>query len=82
MRLWWPMEDYKNLNWSRIVGALTNLSFAPDLRYMVECGLPHVCTATNNNSLTLENCRVKPDAPVYSQRCRFRDVDLWRSSGS
>jgi sugar lactone lactonase YvrE len=56
MRLWWPMEDYKNLNWSRIVGALTN----PQLRagifdIWLNADYRTYATATNNNSLTLEN---------------------------
>jgi sugar lactone lactonase YvrE len=55
-RLWWPTEDYKNLDWKRITNALTN----PQIRAGIfdiwfNADYTAYAAATNNNSLTLEN---------------------------
>ncbi len=56
MRLWWPMQDYFNLNWDRIWGAIRD----PQMRQaLFDIWLNRDYTlyaqVTNNQSLTLEN---------------------------
>lgn len=65
MRLWWPMQDYWNLNWDRISNALTN----PDMReallnIWLNRDYRFYAEITGNQFLTLENW-------LPSERMRF-----------
>ncbi len=56
MRLWWPMEDYKNLTWERIRNAITS----PDYRaalwdIWLNRDYRKYAQLTNRTDLTLEN---------------------------
>lgn len=77
MRLWWPMQDYWNLNWERVSDALTN----PDMRQaLLNIWLNRdyrlYAQITNNQFLTLENW-------LPSEKMRFyvrKDIasEMWK----
>lgn len=65
MRLWWPMQDYWNLNWERISSALSN----PEMRtalfdIWLNRDFSLYAKVTNNQFLTLDNW-------LPSERMRF-----------
>jgi DNA-binding beta-propeller fold protein YncE len=69
MRLWWPNQDYFNLDWDRIKGVLLN----PEMRAAVfDIWLNHDYTAyakvTNNQSLTLETWQPSAKIRLYVRK--------------
>jgi len=76
MRLWWPNQDYFNLDWPRLKFAISN----PQMRAAIfDIWLNHDYTAyakvTNNQTLTLETWQPSAKLRMYIRR----DIasDLW-----
>jgi len=56
MRLWWPMQDYWNLNWDRISEAISNPNMRQALlNIWLNRDYQLYAEVTNNQFLTLEN---------------------------
>ncbi|MEJ5314307.1 MULTISPECIES: glycosyltransferase family 39 protein [Anaerolinea] len=56
MRLWWPMEDYKNLTWERIRNAITSADYRAALwDIWLNRDYRKYAQLTNRTDLTLEN---------------------------
>ncbi|NMB54022.1 MAG: TIGR03663 family protein [Leptolinea sp.] len=69
MRLWWPNQDYFNLDWPRIKGAFLN----PEMRAAIfNIWLNHDYTAyakvTNNQNLTLETWQPSAKLRLYIRK--------------
>jgi DNA-binding beta-propeller fold protein YncE/4-amino-4-deoxy-L-arabinose transferase-like glycosyltransferase len=69
IRLWWPMQDYFNLTWDRIWGAISN----PEMRaalfdIWLNRDYSEYARITNNQSLTLENWQPSGRMRLYIRK--------------
>ncbi|WP_322508461.1 glycosyltransferase family 39 protein, partial [Anaerolinea sp.] len=69
MRLWWPMEDYKNLTWERIRNAITSPEYRAALwDIWLNRDYQKYARLTNRTDLTLENWSPAARMRVYIRK--------------
>ena len=75
MRLWWPMQDYFNLTWDRVWGAVKN----PQMRQALfdiwlNRDYTQYAQLTNNQSLTLENWQPSGRMRLYIRKDMLSEI--------
>lgn len=69
MRLWWPMQDYWNLNWKRISYALSDRNYRQALwEIWLNRDYTRYAKLTNNPNLTLENWQPSARIRMYIRK--------------
>ncbi|HEY3343727.1 MAG TPA: SMP-30/gluconolactonase/LRE family protein, partial [Anaerolineaceae bacterium] len=69
MRLWWPNQDYFNLTWDRIKGALTNPGIRAGIwNIWLNADYTQYAKATNNANLTLTTWDPSNSMRVYIRK--------------
>ena len=69
MRLWWPMQDYWNLNWERISNALGDANYRQALwEIWLNREYTRYAQLTNSTSLTLENWQPSARMRMYVRK--------------
>lgn len=69
MRLWWPMQDYWNLNWERISNALNSPEYRQALwDIWLNRDYKRYAELTGSNTLTLENWQPSARIRMYIRK--------------
>jgi hypothetical protein len=80
IRMWWPNQDYFNLNRERVLNAITN----PDIRQGIfdiwfDRDYTKYSQAVGSSSMTLTSWQpCRPDETFRPQGCGLEDMELWR----
>ena len=79
MRLWWPNQDYFNLTWDRIRGALPIPAAGRHLADLVQPGLYPICPGDQrvNTHSTLKTWIPGAHPGLHPQRYRLTDMEVW-----
>jgi predicted membrane-bound mannosyltransferase/sugar lactone lactonase YvrE len=69
MRIWWPMQDYWNLDWKRVSGALSNPAYRQALwEVWLNRDFTRYAAVSNSTTLTLENWQPSAKIRMYIRK--------------